>query len=126
MTQYDQILDGPEDVPARNPRARRLILLTLIALCGSLMIAILLSDPRVSSAVSGAARAVTGQVGQILPVSPENAPTTAGIDTPRPVETYADPVSGRSADAAPEESSRPVVSRMPKNRIPVRRLGAGN
>lgn len=121
MTHYDQILHDPEHAPSRRPAARRVVLLTLIALCGLLIVGILLSNPRVSRTLGGAAGTVAVQINQILPTAPEDAPTSAVISPPRPVEIVPD--AGNLDNEPLASGERPAVRRLPQSRIPVRRAG---
>ncbi|MFT7593322.1 MAG: hypothetical protein ACI8R4_000635 [Paracoccaceae bacterium] len=122
MTHIDLTLD--DIAPPRRNRALRLILMVLMTLCGLMMTAILLSDPRVSAT---------------LGVTPDHAPTQAELSQAPRLGSLNDlteatglpPLGASSAQAAAAQPAteptepvvRPTVSVMPTNRIPVRRAG---
>ncbi len=135
MAHYDRIIDDPEQAPDRRPAARRRIHALLIALCGFLMLIVLLSTPRVSKVIETAGTSLSERIGRLLPLPADEPETVAAIPAPVPVsvipETGADggevvsrnQTTGISPDASP---ARPVVRVLPQSRVPIRRLGAGN
>ena len=100
MTQSDLTLD--DVAPPRRNRVLRLILMVLMTLCGLMMTAILLSNPRVTSTLQSS-------IGQAQPETDE-AETASFFGAP-------------SAQPSGEPAEKPAVSAMPTSRIPVRRVG---
>lgn len=123
MAQTDITLDDLP--PPRRNRALRLVIMVMMTLCGLIMAAILLSEPQVTAGVQSAAGQVSAQFGQSeVPAlgsleDLDRATELGPLDTPPPFS--ASPVA---QNAAPDEPLvKPMVSRMPANRIPVRRAG---
>lgn len=132
MAHFDRIIDDPEQAPDRRPAARRRLHVLLVALCGFLMILVLLSNPKVSTAIKGAGSSVSERVGQLLPMPETEPETVAAIPEPAPVVVVPDDVADNPElvtrrVATPQASvEKPPVRRMPQSRVPVRRLGAGH
>lgn len=99
------------DAPRRPPVLFRWTIRGLVALCGLLMLMVLLSEPRVAERVE----AVLEEVQTLLdaPAAPAGN-ATAAVDTSLRI----------SVDSADEDQpARPVVRMMPQDRVPVRRAG---
>lgn len=103
MTQYDNILDETRETPRRRPLMFRLTLWAAVALCATLIVTVLLSDPLVARRVQDAADSLSVQLMHLRPDSPDSA-----------------------AAEIPDQADAPAVRAMPANRIPVRRAGVVN
>lgn len=98
MTQ-PELIEGDTAPAPRRSRMLRLMIWTTMGLCGTLMSAVILSEPMVAAKVHTLADGLNGKLTELR---------AADADT-------------GAANAAPGE--RPVVRVMPADRIPVRRAG---
>ena len=112
MTQSDLILD--DLAPPRRNRVLRLVILVIMTLCGLMMAAILLSEPKVAAGLQSA-------IGQ---VSERFTTTEAPLDDPdRGAELGLLDEAPAQAVKPDQPVVKPPVNQMPVNRIPVRRAG---